>query len=204
MPNRGPDLRFRRVLARVGRAITGLTALAWGVTALAARIDRPNIPRPTPTRPNEATDGVDALRVSIVLPARDEADAIGEAVRSHLRQTHTALELIVVDDGSTDGTAEVATRAAAGDPRFRVVEAGPFPRDGSARAGRVIAGPRPRPASGSCSATPTSATHPQHSRRASGWPTTQGVPESRSLRGFGWAPWPNGWFFPPPRSSFWP
>jgi len=47
-----------------------------------------------------------------VVPARNEADGIGTAVSSLLAQTLTPLHVIVVDDGSTDGTAEEARRAA--------------------------------------------------------------------------------------------
>ncbi|HEV2270037.1 MAG TPA: glycosyltransferase [Steroidobacteraceae bacterium] len=51
--------------------------------------------------------------VIAVVPARDEAEGIGKAVRSLLAQTLAPpIQVIVVDDGSTDGTAEEATRAA--------------------------------------------------------------------------------------------
>lgn len=47
-------------------------------------------------------------RVSVVIVARDEADRIGRALRSVLDQRLADVEIIVVDDGSTDDTAEVA------------------------------------------------------------------------------------------------
>jgi len=49
----------------------------------------------------------DPLRVSVVIPAYNSAEYLADAVESVLAQTHPQVELIVVDDGSTDGTAEV-------------------------------------------------------------------------------------------------
>jgi len=57
--------------------------------------------------------------VSVVLPTFNRADTVGRAIRSVLDQTFTDLELIVVDDGSTDDTVAVLARFA--DPRLRVL-----------------------------------------------------------------------------------
>jgi glycosyltransferase involved in cell wall biosynthesis len=59
--------------------------------------------------------------VSVVVPARNAAKTIHETLHSISRQTYRALEVIVVDDGSTDETAAIAQRHSLDDPRFRVI-----------------------------------------------------------------------------------
>src|SRR5262245_62588772 len=54
------------------------------------------------------------------MPVRNGERFLSEALESTLEQTLSELELIVVDDGSTDGTPEILERAAAGDTRIRV------------------------------------------------------------------------------------
>src|SRR5437764_13661053 len=46
-------------------------------------------------------------RVSVIIPAYNAAKTVGRAVDSVLAQTFADFELIVIDDGSTDSTAEV-------------------------------------------------------------------------------------------------
>jgi glycosyltransferase involved in cell wall biosynthesis len=48
--------------------------------------------------------------VSVIIPCYKQADFLGEAIESVLAQTHPHYEVIVVDDGSPDHTAEVANR----------------------------------------------------------------------------------------------
>jgi glycosyltransferase involved in cell wall biosynthesis len=67
-------------------------------------------------------------RVSVVIPARDEARNIERCLLSVLTSTYPALDIVVVDDHSTDRTGDIARRAAAGDPRVRVAVPGPLPQ----------------------------------------------------------------------------
>jgi glycosyltransferase involved in cell wall biosynthesis len=68
-------------------------------------------------------------QVSVVIPAWNAAEWIGETVLSAVSQTDADLEVIVVDDGSTDDSAAAAT--AAGGDRVRVLRQ---PNGGASRA----------------------------------------------------------------------
>jgi hopene-associated glycosyltransferase HpnB len=69
-------------------------------------------------------------QVAIVVPARNEADNIAQSVTSLLAQDYPALALVLVDDDSDDGTADIARRAAAeagAQDRLTVISAGALP-----------------------------------------------------------------------------
>ncbi|MEV5429573.1 glycosyltransferase family 2 protein [Streptomyces sp. NPDC052701] len=59
--------------------------------------------------------------VTVTVIVHNDAERLPRAVASVQRQTHAELEIVISDDHSTDGTAAVARRLAAGDPRIRVV-----------------------------------------------------------------------------------
>jgi chlorobactene glucosyltransferase len=65
--------------------------------------------------------------VSICIPARDEARVIGDTVRALLAQSYPQLEILILDDGSTDGTADIARAAAGDDARLHVLRGQPLP-----------------------------------------------------------------------------
>jgi glycosyltransferase involved in cell wall biosynthesis len=60
--------------------------------------------------------------ISVIMPAYNVAPYIGAAVQSVLAQTHADWELLIVDDGSTDTTAEVVQQTAGGDPRIKLLQ----------------------------------------------------------------------------------
>lgn len=59
--------------------------------------------------------------VSVVLPVRNAERTIDEALTSLSQQTFPEFEVLAIDDGSTDATAERLRRAAAADSRFRTI-----------------------------------------------------------------------------------
>lgn len=62
--------------------------------------------------------------ISTVIPAYNVADTIVATLGSVLGQSHRNLEVLVVDDGSTDDTASLVRSVAAGDDRVRCVDQG--------------------------------------------------------------------------------
>ncbi|MFD5824116.1 glycosyltransferase [Lentzea sp. NPDC060358] len=111
---------MRRLLRAAVRGAAAGSALAAAHALVNARLMR--VPAADPAECREP--------VSVLVPARDEAHRIAPTVASLLAQRGVAdLEIIVLDDGSTDGTAGEVRRVAGDDPRVRVVE-GKQPRDG--------------------------------------------------------------------------
>jgi glycosyltransferase involved in cell wall biosynthesis len=66
--------------------------------------------------------------VSLLIPARNEEAGIGAAVRSALASEGVEVEVIVLDDGSTDATADIVRAIAADDGRVRLHDAPPLPQ----------------------------------------------------------------------------
>jgi len=75
-------------------------------------------------------DHFDPARISVVMPCYDAAPYVAQAVDSVLAQRYPDVELIVVDDGSSDGSTEILQELAAAHPERIVLivqnRAGPF------------------------------------------------------------------------------
>jgi len=102
-----------------------LMTLMWGGLVLGVpRWGRSHrLGRPTGAAPDRG------IRVTICIPARNEADNIASCISAARAQTWPNLEIVVVDDRSTDDTGAVARAAADTDPRVCVV-AGTEPPEG--------------------------------------------------------------------------
>jgi len=90
--------------------IVGPLATIWRVRRSRDLRDEPGTPPPN------------APLVSVIVPARNERRNIESCVRAVLDGDYRDIELIIVDDRSTDGTADAARLAAGGDARVRIVE----------------------------------------------------------------------------------
>jgi glycosyltransferase involved in cell wall biosynthesis len=97
---------------------TGLWVLVFVLTVMVVFLSLRLLRAHSLARPG-SEEGRESL--SVILAAHDEAPRIAEALGSVLAQDHPDLEVIVVDDRSSDGTGEVARQASGGDPRLRVL-----------------------------------------------------------------------------------
>ncbi len=78
------------------------------------------------SRPARGTPAPGSL-VSILVPARNEEANIAACLEAALASRDVAIEVVVMDDGSTDRTAEIVRGFAARDPRVRLEAAPPLP-----------------------------------------------------------------------------
>ena len=62
------------------------------------------------------------MKISVIVPVYNLEKYIRQCLESVLNQTYRDLELIVVDDGSQDGSVPVCREIAAADQRVRVIE----------------------------------------------------------------------------------
>lgn len=101
-----------------------VAALPWLAIALVLPLIVRNRPRLEEVPP---ADGDDRL-VSIIVPARNEAENIGTCVATLLDSNYARREIIVVDDHSTDGTPDIVRiLAKRGEGMVKLVESAPLP-----------------------------------------------------------------------------
>ncbi|MDI1289686.1 MAG: glycosyltransferase, partial [bacterium] len=110
------------VMAAAGRAL--VRAGAFGACALAIHtaVNLRYLRSPDPASPPVEE------RVTVLVPARNEAGHVEATLQSILTQTGVPhLDVIVLDDGSTDATAAIVQRMAARDPRLTLVQGADVP-----------------------------------------------------------------------------
>lgn len=79
------------------------------------------------------------MLISVYMPTKNRASLMAEAVDSVLRQTHVDLELLVVDDGSTDDTPALLAKFATQDPRMQVITHAQSQGGAAARNAAIVA-----------------------------------------------------------------
>jgi chlorobactene glucosyltransferase len=84
-----------------------------------------------PSRDNSLLET--APMVSILVPARDEEDNIGDCLESLRKQDYPSFEILVLDDNSTDRTGEIVSRIAAIDNRVKLIQGAPLPEGWSGK-----------------------------------------------------------------------
>jgi chlorobactene glucosyltransferase len=72
-------------------------------------------------RPWDKRNASDPPLISVIIPARDEQENIAHCVRSLARQDYPHLEIIVVDDNSTDATPRILERLCQEIPNLRII-----------------------------------------------------------------------------------
>jgi hopene-associated glycosyltransferase HpnB len=84
---------------------------------------------------------IGTARVTVVIPARDEAEGIGRCLSSLLAQDYDGpFNIVLVDDNSTDGTSAIALGVAAGDSRLTILQGAPLPHGWSGKLWAVSQG----------------------------------------------------------------
>jgi glycosyltransferase involved in cell wall biosynthesis len=127
-----PVAEPERVLAEVNAVFR-----RFGLSGIARR--DPAAPLGLDNLRGEAEPGTAAgPLVTVIVPVWNAAATLATALRSLAEQTHPALEILVVDDGSTDASAEIAADFARADPRFRLLRQGEN-RGGYAARNRALA-----------------------------------------------------------------
>jgi glycosyltransferase involved in cell wall biosynthesis len=107
-----------------GTAFCGLASLVWMGLSVPMLLGSRSI-RGLGSVPTRVDDSLPSL--TIVSASRDEASRVEHAARSLLGQEYPGLEIVFVDDRSTDGTGAILDRLAAADPRLRVLHVETLP-----------------------------------------------------------------------------
>ena len=109
--------------ARVAEAGYDMHAVAAEVARAYGKGGLSGVPQSGASSSPDASDAcpADLSLVSIIVPVYNVADYVAECLESLRAQTYGNIEVIVVDDGSTDGSGQICDRFAARDSRFRVI-----------------------------------------------------------------------------------
>lgn len=114
------------ILATAGLISASLTALLfWQNLRLFRAVQTLPDWKPDGAKGNDPADS--AATISILIPARDEAGGIAAAIDAALASRGVVVEVVVLDDHSTDATPDILARKSAADPRVRFATSATLP-----------------------------------------------------------------------------
>src|SRR5438309_2764680 len=114
-----------RLLGAIAAGLGVAASMVWFVYLVAALVHR-RLAIPLARLPDEPPEG-GWPALAVIFAARNEAAGVEQATRSLLAQDYPELEVIAVDDRSTDDTGAILDAIAAEDPRLRVVHVRDLP-----------------------------------------------------------------------------
>src|SRR4051794_541488 len=107
--------------------IFGTVAALFLAMTLAALLNLRWVQRLPPLNKMPAASGEPPIRCSVILAARDEEDRVESTIRRLLLQSGVSIEVIAVDDRSSDRTSAILTRLAKEDSRVRTMRVDKLP-----------------------------------------------------------------------------
>jgi cellulose synthase/poly-beta-1,6-N-acetylglucosamine synthase-like glycosyltransferase len=75
----------------------------------------------------ESLQKAESIRLSVCIPARNEAKSIGNSLKHLVESTHRDFEILVMDDNSEDNTAAIVEEWMARSNRIRLLKSAPLP-----------------------------------------------------------------------------
>lgn len=115
------------------------SVLTWFALASAALASLPALmvirniriftPPPNRTESHSVPPATARPRISVLIPARDEAAAISRTMNAALRSEGVDVEVVVLDDHSTDATPDIVLAVSQRDTRVRLIRGRPLPAD---------------------------------------------------------------------------
>lgn len=102
--------------------VVAVVCLVFSLTALGFCLINQRLFQTIELRPQCDTDGV-----SILIPVRNEEEGIEETIQAILRSTFTRFQIVILNDGSTDRTADIVQKLADRHPEIHLHDSEPLP-----------------------------------------------------------------------------
>lgn len=107
--------------------LISLSLAGMGIIAILNAITLPRLGKGKEAPQTAGGTEMEKTLISVLVPMRNEAGQIAETVRCWLAQDDPAFEVLILDDESDDGSAQIVRQTAGDDPRFSVIAGKPLP-----------------------------------------------------------------------------